>query len=205
MSANLVERIIGAARQELIGGLEHLRHEVGAAECSLLAPATANKLRFFASTNPVLLAPETPLTPVNASYTGVAFLTGQTIAVADAAAQGQHFKAVDAATGQKTREFAAIPVIAGATLAVLTLYNRTHPTEAPSPFTLAELRRGEVFAREAAAVFSRLPGLVGAADGPAKDAVAAELIAELSRLSAGERRIVAALVDALVENRDRQQ
>ncbi len=205
MSETLIVRLISAARLELARKLEDLCREIGAAESSVLLPAGDRELEFFASTNPGLLKPEVPRVPINASFSGIAYRTGQTLAIADAAGHAQHFEAVDAVTKERTHEFAAIPIAARETFGVLTLVNRAQPADRSRPFSLAELRRAESFSREAAEAFERLPGLRGGGtgEGGGQLAVGSELAAELSRLSAAERRVVRSLVDALIENRAR--
>jgi hypothetical protein len=197
MTPSLIDRLIGAARSELARGLDGFCREIGAAESSILFPAGGGELTFFASNNPELMKPGAPRVPINASFSGIAFRTGQTVAVADAAGQKQHFGAVDSVTKARTREFAAIPIVEREVLGVLTLVNRASPGAAAAPFSLVELRRGEAFAREAAAALRRLPGLRDADPGAPGD----DLADQLSRLNEAERRVARALVGALIENR----
>ena len=203
MAGSLVERLIDAAREALADELKRLCRDVGAAESSILIPAGAGELRFFASNNPGLMQADAPRVPINASFSGVAFRTGQTIAVADAAGQKQHFGAVDAATKERTREFAAIPIVGDEVLGVLTLMNRADAGADSKPFSLAELRLAEGFARQAATAFRRLPGLrdAGPAAEAARRSLGPELFDSLMRLDEAERRVVRALADALVANR----
>jgi hypothetical protein len=158
---------------------------------------------FFASTNAALMRPDAPSVPVNASFSGIAYRTGQTIAVADAAGQAQHYEAVDAVTKQRTHEFAAIPIMERGVLGVLTLFNRANRAGRAEPFTLPELRRAETFAREIARAFLRLPGLRGGEAGEESlaQSLDAEFVVQLLRLNDAERRIAHSLVDALIENR----
>ena len=146
---------------------------------------------------------DAPRVPINASFSGIAFRTGQSLAVADAAGQKQHFGAVDVATRERTREFAAIPIVEGEVLGVLTLVNRAGAGSASTPFTLVELRRAEAFAREAATALQLLPGLRDAAadEERARKTLGASLLEALMRLDEGERRVVGVLVGSLIENR----
>src|ERR1700735_347535 len=98
-----------ATGQELARTLSDLCAAVGAAESSLLLPANESHLVFFASSNPTLMRSDVPLVPINGRFSATAFRTGQTIAVADAASQTQHYKAIDERVASQTREFAAVP------------------------------------------------------------------------------------------------
>jgi hypothetical protein len=204
MTDSLTERLATAARQELARTLSALCGEVGAAESSILLPANDTELLFFASSNPVLMRPDVPFVPINASFSGIAFRTGQTIAVADAANQTQHYKAIDERVATRTREFAAIPCVNGGVVGVLTLVNRVvRDADASAPFNMAEIRRAETFATEIAHAIGLLPGLVGGATGDADGmrALDVDFAADLALLTQTERRVVHALVSALIENR----
>lgn len=133
MSKSLSSSLVEAARKALSEELKALCVEIGAAELSLLFPVGA-ELSFFASNNPRLMQEDAPRVPINASFTGVAFRTGQLVAVANASGQKQHYGAVDIATKERTREFAAIPVFDGEVLGVLTLVNRASVGPAPGAF-----------------------------------------------------------------------
>jgi GAF domain-containing protein len=188
----------------LARALASLCEDVAAAESSILLPVDDAELGFFASTNPALMMPHAPRVPINASFSGIAFRTGQTIAVADAATQTTHFGAVDALTKSRTREFAAIPIADRAVAGILTLVNRVAPDpDHARPFALAELRRAEAVAAELAHAFALVPGLLGPAQRPGDRAapLEQELAAGLALLNDAERRIVRALADALVQNR----
>jgi hypothetical protein len=205
MSEALTDRLVRTARNELGQALAALCAEVGAAESSILLPASETELAFFASTNPVLLRADAPRVPISASFSGIAYFTGQTIAVADAASQAPHYKAVDEMVASRTREFAAIPCAARTVVGVLTLVNRpASDGEERRPFNIAELRRAEALAGETARAIALLPGLVGIAPPPGDSApaVAAELLADLARLNEAEHRVVQAVVGALLRNRD---
>jgi hypothetical protein len=204
MDESLTERLMTATRQELARTLSALCAEVGAAESSILLPANDTDLLFFASSNPALMRPDVPLVPINASFSGIAFRTGQTIAVADAASQTQHYKAIDERVASRTREFAAIPCAERSVLGVLTLVNRAaRDADAPAPFSMAELRRAETFATEMAHAIGLIPGLVGtgARDTDHMGALDADFVDDLASLTQAERRVVQALVSALIENR----
>src|SRR5579863_2490065 len=124
MAGALAERLVQATRQELARTLAELCREVGAAESSVLLPEGNAELTFFASTNAALMQPNAPRVPIIASFSGIAYSTGQTIAVADATRQEPHFKAVDKLVGLPTHEFAAIPFAQRKVLGILTLVNR---------------------------------------------------------------------------------
>jgi hypothetical protein len=205
MDGSLTERLVTATRHELARSLVGLCGELGAAESSILLPASDTDLMFFASSNPALMAADMPLVPINSSFSGIAFRTGQTMAVADAASQTQHYSAVDQRVATRTREFAAIPCAERSVLGVLTLVNRaTRDGDAPAPFTVPELHRAEVFARDIAHAIGMLPGLAGAASADADhmQALDADFVADLGMLTQSERRVVQALVSSLIENRD---
>jgi hypothetical protein len=201
MSGSVMERLVQAARHELARTLVTLCQEIGAAESSILLPRDDTNLIFFASTNPVLMQATAPLVPISASFSGIAYRTGQTIAVADAASQTQHFKAVDELVASRTREIAAIPLAEPRVLGVLTLVNRVPPDG--GPFGLAELRSAEALAREVAQCLVLLPGLTG--DAGRQDDIAQtldpDLIEDLAQLNETERRIVHGLVSTLIQNR----
>jgi hypothetical protein len=204
MDASLTERLVTATRRELALTLAALCGEVGAAESSILLPANDTELLFFASTNPALVGPDVPFVPIHASFSGIAFRTGQTIAVADAAGQAQHYKAIDERVSSRTREFAAIPCADRSVLGVLTLVNRaTRDADAPAPFNITELRRAEAVATDLAHVIGAFPGLLGTAtrDAGGMQVLDRDFMTDLTSLTQAERRIVRALVDALIENR----
>jgi len=204
MATMLMDRLLRATREELARTLEAFCREVGAAESSILLPVGDTELVFFASTNPALMQPGAPRVPIMASFSGIAFRTGQTVAVADAASQASHYKAVDDLVGSKTREFAAVPFADRVVLGVLTLMNRaTRNQGASSPFTIAELRSAGVLGGEIASAITLFAGITGATshgDEPAQG-FDRELTADLARLNDQERRIVRAVVSALIENR----
>jgi hypothetical protein len=204
MSGAVMERLVQATREELARTLAALCAEIGAAESAILLPRDDTDLVFFAATNAILMQANAPRVPISASFTGIAYRTGQTIAVADAASQTQHFKAVDELVASRTREFAAIPITERRVLGVLTLVNRVVADGgAASPFGLAELRQAEALAREIAAALVQLPGLTGApaAEGDPAHTLGAEFVEDLLQLHAGERRIAHAVVEALIQNR----
>jgi len=212
MDESLTKRLVTATRQELARSLSALCVEIGAAESSILLPANDTNLLFFASSNPALMLPDVPFVPISASFSGIAFRTGQTVAVADAASQTQHYNAIDERVASRTREFAAIPCAERNVLGVLTLVNRaTRAADAPAPFTpapvtpapftMVEIRRAESFAAEVAHAIGQLPGLAGSASQDADRALDVDFLADLALLTRGEQRIVHALVSALIENR----
>jgi hypothetical protein len=203
MSEALTERLAEATRQELAKTLAGLCDDVGAAESSILFPANDADLVFFASTNPALMRADAPRVPINASFSGIAFRTGQTVAVADAAGQAAHFDAVDEMVKSRTREFAAIPISERSVLGILTLVNRTAPGAGSSrPFGIGELRRAEAVAGELARALVLLPGITGPAPNEGAHApLDQDLLADLALLNEAERRIVHALVGALMQNR----
>lgn len=203
MSELLMERLVQAARQELARALAEFCAEIGAAESSILLP-NGTDLVFFASTNPTLMQQGAPRVPISASFSGIAYRTGQTMAVADAASQASHFKAVDKLVASRTREFAAIPLADRAVLGVLTLVNRAvSGTGEARPFSLVELRRAQTVASDMAHALARLPGLTGAElhDNDLARNFGVEFGADLALLKDGERRVVHALVNALIQNR----
>ena len=204
MDESLTERLVTATRQELARTLSALCAAVGAAESSILLPANDSDLIFFASSNPALMRPDVPLVPINGSFSGIAFRTGQTIAVADAASHTQHYKAIDERVASQTREFAAIPCAEHGVLGVLTLVNRaSRDADASVPFSMAELRQAETVATEMAHAIGLIPGLVvtGEGDTDRMPALDADFVADLTSLNQAERRIAQALVSALIENR----
>jgi len=203
MSQSLTQRLVQAAQQEMARTLADLCSEIGAAESSIMLPEGDKDLVFFASTNPSLLQPGAPKTPINASYSGIAYRTGQTMAVADAADQARHFKAVDELVKYRTHEFAAIPLTDRAILGVLTLVNRADGAGGTRPFSLPELRRAEAVAAEVANALARFPG-VRAGERREDDpihAFDAEFVSDLERLREPERRVARSLVRALLQNR----
>ena len=203
MPATLTQRLVELTRQELARTLAGLCQDVGAAESSILLPRGDADLVFFASTNPVLMQPGAPSVPIIASFTGLAYRTGQTIAFADAANQPSHFKAVDDLAGSKTREFAAIPFSDRSVLGVITLVNRAGSADGTrQPFSIHELRRAEALAQEVAHPVALLAGLAGMVVANAGgDALDPELAADLASLNQAERRVVHALASALLQNR----
>jgi len=203
MAEPLEQRLLDVIRQELARTLAALCQDVGAAESSILLPRGESDLVFFASSNPALMQPGIPAVPIAASFSGLAFRTGQTIAFADAASQAPHFKAVDEKVGHKTHEFAAIPFSDRTTLGIITLVNRPATDGAPRPFDIAELRRAEAVATELARPISLLSGLLGSGSFEQDGAglLDAELAADLALLNEPERRIVHSLTGALLQNR----
>jgi hypothetical protein len=201
MSGAVMERLVHAARQELGRTLQSLCAAIGAAESAILLPRDDTSLIFFAATNPVLLQPGAPRVPISASFTGIAYRTSQTIAVADASSQSQHYKAVDEMLASRTREFAAIPIAVRRVFGVLTLVNRTPP--AAGPFALTELRQAETLAGDIAQSLVQLPGLTGheTHEGDLIETFGADFIEDLTQLHAPERRVIHTLVGALLENR----
>jgi len=204
MSDLLTDRLRLAMREELVRTLGALCHEVGAAESSILLPRNDTELVFFASTKPALTQPDAPSVPIVASFSGVAYRTGQTIALADAASQASHFKGVDAVVGSRTREFVAVPLAERTVLGVLTLVNRevTDATES-LPFGIAELRRAEAQGIEIARAIALLPGLIGIAphEQDLVETLGAEFAGDLALLNHAEQRIAHAVVSALLQNR----
>ena len=192
-------RILAAARTELGRGLAELCAAVGAAESSILLPKGEDELVFFASSNAALMAPGAPVVPISASFTGLAFHTGQTIAFADAASQEAHNKAVDEHVGLRTHEFAAIPIHGQSVVGVVTLVNRPAGT-AQRPFDMVELRRAADIAQGMAHSIALLAQL---GDGPAAAAEALDpaLLADLAALSEPEREMVHSLASSLLQNR----
>ena len=202
MSEPLVQRLIQATRQELARALGELCVEVGAAESSILLPQEDADLVFFASSNAALMQPGTPHVPINASFSGIAYRTGQMIALADAATQEPHFKAVDALLHYTTHEYAAIPLADRRVLGVLSIVNRAPDRSGSRSFTIEELRRAQAFAGEVARALELLPGLGGVT--PHEDDMQGldkGLINELRALSKAERRVTHALASALIHNR----
>jgi signal transduction protein with GAF and PtsI domain len=202
MSPSLMQRLTQAAREEIARTLSLLCADIGAAESSILLPEGETHLVFFASTNPSLLQPSMPKVPINASFSGAVYRTGQTMAIADAAKQAHHFEAVDAQVKIETHEFAAVPLVERRVLGVLTLVNRTHAAGS-RPFTLPELRRAETTAKEIAGVLAAFPALRGgeAHSHDGASALSTQLASELKRLSAPELRVTQGLVRALLQNR----
>jgi hypothetical protein len=203
MANAFIDGLVQAAKGEIERALERLCADVGAAESSIMLPGDDAHLVFFASTNPALTSSAAPPVPIHSSFSGLAYRTGQTIAIADAANQAQHFEAVDALVKSRTREFAAIPLIERSVLGVLTLVNRRDGAGQSRPFAFAEIRRAEAFAKEAAGALLALPGLSGsvARDEDFARALGEEFLSDLRRLRDPERRVVQALVEALIQNR----
>jgi signal transduction protein with GAF and PtsI domain len=204
MVDTLAQRLLDGARQEMARTLTALCGDVGAAESSILLPRGEDGLFFFASSNPALMQPEVPIVPISTSFSGLAFRSGQTIAFADAATQAPHFKAVDELVGQQTHEFAAVPISDRATLGIITLVNRSESqTGGSRPFDLTELRRAEAVAREMANPIALLAGLLGVAFSKqdSRDALDADLLAELALLNESEQRVMHSLASALIHNR----
>jgi hypothetical protein len=196
---SIAGRLLAAARAVLAEELAALRDAAGAAEVSLLLPASDASLVFFASTNPALTAPDVPAVPINASFAGLAYRTGQTIAYADAAQQAAHFVQVDQHLGVRTREYAVIPIQGSGTAGVLTLVNRPAAGAQAQPFTPAELASAAACAQDLAGPIGTVSQLLGAH--PDDAAVAPELLADLAALTAAERRVAHAVIAALIENR----
>ena len=141
-----------------------------------------------------------PAVPISASFTGLAFRTGQTIAFADAAGQEAHNQAVDKHVGVQTHEFAAIPIHHQAVVGILTLVNRPLGA-APQPFGLSELRRAEALAQELAQPLVLCANLSGEAAPGDADALDPALNADLLALTEAERRVVHSLANSLLQNR----
>ena len=199
--ADAVEhRILDVARQELARTLAGLCASVGAAESSLLLPRGEADLAFFASSNAALMQPTAPLVPVGASFSGLAFRTGQSIAFADAAGQEAHNKAVDEHVGFQTHEFAAIPISDQSVVGVLTLVNRPAGSP-PRPFDMAELRQATDLAQELARPLSLLAQMAGGGAPGSTDALDPALLADLAVLSEPERQVVHSLANSLLQNR----
>ena len=191
--------LLGIGRREVAGALARLCDVVEAEESSLLVPGAPGLLAFFASTNPLLAGSGAPPVPVQSSFTGLAFVTGQAIALADAAHQPGHFKAVDALVSRPTREFAAIPLLDphGAPIGVLTLANRrpAPSARAGQPFAPADLAEGERTARELATAVNLLRGLVAERDQGAE--ADADLAHGIAALGPRDRRIIRAFIATL--------
>ena len=198
MKADVVAtRILAVARSELGRALAELCAAVGAAESSILLPRGDAELVFFASSNAALMAPGAPVVPINASFTGLAFRTGQTIAFADAASQEAHNKAVDQHVGLQTREFAAIPIHAQTVVGVVTLVNRA-AGGAQRPFDMSELRQAADMAQSMAHSIATLARLGTEAN---DDALDPALLADLAGLTEPERAMVHTLAGSLLQNR----
>ncbi len=199
MADTVSARILAVARAELGRSLAELCNAVGAAESSILLPRGEDELVFFASSNAALMGPGAPTVPVGASFTGLAFHTGQTIAFADAASQQAHNKAVDEHVGLQTHEFAAIPIHDQSVVGVVTLVNRPAGT-ASRPFDVSELARAAELAQEMAHAIALLARLGdGAATGA--DTLDPALLADLTALTEPEREMVHNLVSSLLQNR----
>lgn len=197
MTSDFWSKLVEVGKGSLVTTLEALCAEVGAAESSILTPSGHDALVFFASTNPDLTAAGAPSVPIGASFSGLAFSSGQTIALADAARQAGHFGGVDALVSRPTLEFAAVPLVDRDVVGVLTLVNRRGDQGgAARPFSPAELAR-------LGAVASDIAGAVAMLDavGAGGAGLAPEFLRPLLALGPGERRAVQALVNALVENR----
>jgi hypothetical protein len=200
MAEAVAQRLLSALRLELAGTLARLCAAVGAAESSILLPRGESHLVFFASSNSALTSAAAPAVPIGASFSGLAFRTGQTIAFADAAGQEAHNEAVDKHVGFQTHEFAAIPIHDQAVVGLLTLVNRP-PGAAPRPFDVSELRRAEALALELARPLVLCANLLGEAAPAGADALDPVLVAALLELTEPERRIVHSLANALLQNR----
>jgi hypothetical protein len=194
------QRLRAAVRDELGRSLGQLCASIGAAESSILMPAGDSALVFFASNNPVLMGPGAPAVPTDASFTGLAFRTGQTIAFADASGQEAHNKTVDEHVGFRTREFAAIPIQDQHVVGVLTLVNRP-PGAAPRPFDVSELRQATALALELAPSLAVLANLTPGAATEGDGALDPALIADLAALTGPERQIVHSLAASLQQIR----
>lgn len=199
MADTFSEHLLGLGRREVAGVLARLCDAVEADESSLLVPGAPGLLAFFASTNPRLAGSAAPPVPIQSSFTGLAFVTGQAIALADAAGQPGHFKAVDALVDRPTREFAAIPLLdrRGAAVGVLTLANR-RPAPSPragEPFAPADLAEGERTARDLAAAVGLLQGLGAEPDRGAE--AEPDLVQGIAALGPRDRRVLRALLATL--------
>ena len=200
MADPIAQRILDVARQELARTLAELCATVGAAESSILLPRGEEDLYFFASNNPALLGPAAPLVPTGASFTGLAFRTGQTIASADAAGQEMHNKSVDAHVGFQTHEFAAIPIYGESVVGVLTLVNRPAGSP-PRPFAMDELKQATALAQELGRPLALLATMAGGAAPDSAGTLDPDLVADLVVLTEPERRIVQGLANSLQQNR----
>jgi hypothetical protein len=200
MTDAVAQRLQAAVREELGRTLGQLCASVGAAESSILMPRGENELFFFASNNPVLIGPGAPSIPIGASFTGLAFRTGQTIAFADAAGQEAHHKAVDEHVGFRTREFAAIPIQDQEVVGVLTLVNRPQGA-APRPFDVSELGQAAALGQELAHSLALLANLAHGTAAGGDGALDPALIADLAALNEPERHIVHALATSLLQIR----
>ena len=200
MADAIAARILAVTRTELARALAELCQAVGAAESSILLPKGEDALIFFASSNAALMGPGAPVVPVSASFTGLAYRTGQTIAFADAASQQAHNKAVDQHVGLQTHEFAAIPIHGQSVVGVVTLVNRPTGT-APRPFDMAELRQAADTAQGMAQSITLLARLGD--DGPedGADALDPDLLTDLAALTGPERQMVHNLASSLLQNR----
>ena len=200
MTDTIAQNLLTVARQELARSLAGLCAAVGADESSILLPRGDSELHFFASNAPALMRPDAPIVPISASFSGLAFRTGQTIAFADAASQEAHNKAVDAHVGFQTHEFAAIPIYDQSVVGVLTLVNRPIGSP-PRPFEMSELRVATALAQDLARPLAMLAGLAAdtAADGAG--ALDPDLLADLTALTEPERRVVQSLANSLLQNR----
>jgi GAF domain len=203
MSGSMMERLVEATKQELVRALGELAAKVGAAESSILLPKDDAELVFFASTNPALMRAETPHVPINSSFSGIAYRTGQLFAVADASTQTPHFKAVDEHLRYATHEFAAIPLAHRQVLGVLSLVNRTAPArDGMRGFGVAELQQAQAFATDTARTLEQLPGLAGIEpQDEITQLLGSEFVADLRLLSKAELRVAHALTNALIQNR----
>ena len=201
MAHSFSEHLLELGRREVAAALARLCDAVGAEESSLLVQGFPGFLTFFASTNARLAGGAAPPVPVGSSFTGLAFVTGQAIALADAAHQPGHHKAIDALVSRPTREFAAIPVIdgPGCTVGVLTLANRrpAPAARAGQPFAPSELAEGELAARDladAVVLLQRLRPGAGEAPGDEGDV---DLARTIAALHPRDRRTLRALVATL--------
>jgi signal transduction protein with GAF and PtsI domain len=207
-SGTFVSALIEAGRSFLISNLRDLCAKVDAAESSIMRQCDENSLSFFAATNAALLRPDIPQIPIAKSFSGLVFRTGQLIAMADASSQPGHFEDVDAVVGEKTYEFAAIPIAsARMRFGVLTLVNRPEqrPREA-RPFSVDELRVAQQFAVELVrpvAILNSLDhgGPLDTGDDLHK-ILGDEFVSELLSLDRTGRRVIKAVVAALFPDQE---
>ncbi len=117
---------------------------------AILVPAGNEALRFAAATNDALLAANVPNIPLGSSVAGLAFLSGQTIALDDASTAPNFYAAVDQTSGLTTKEYLAAPIFhRSQRLGVLTVVNR-QPEVTPTAFSASELAVAERYAELAA-------------------------------------------------------
>ena len=200
MADAITQRLLDVARQELARTLAGICATIGAAESSILLPRGEGDLYFFASSNPSLMGPAAPVVPTGASFTGLAFRTGQTIASADAAGQEMHNKAVDEHVGFQTHEFAAIPIYDQSVVGVLTLVNRPAGSP-PRPFAMAELAQATELAQALGRPLALLASLADESTPDSGGTLDPALAADLALLTVPERRLVHDLANSILQNR----